>query len=160
MNHDPVKQAWQASVEIARTPPLDEVRKGADKLYRRVRRRNSIEYAACAIVIVLAGPMMLKGPHILHKIGAAMLVVAVLYVAWQLHRRASAVPPDAAGTMPIYEFLRGQLARQRDALRGVLWWYLLPLVPGMVLIFAGNGLDPVIEAAYNEWFTTEILPTL
>ena len=161
MSHDPVKQAWQASVEIAGAPPLEKVRKDADKFYRTIRRRNVIEYVACVIAVVLFASKILTGPHILHKVGAAMIVAAAIYAPWQLHRRASAVSPDMALGMPIYEFLRGQLVRQRDALRSVLVWYVLPFVPGIVLIFAGNGLDPEIEAAgppiWQRWLAIAVV---
>jgi len=83
----------------------------------------------------------------LHTAGLALLIAALIFMPWQLHRRASAVSPDTAGTMPIYAFLRGQLIRQRDALKCIVTWYVLPLLPGMALIIAGNGLDPEIEAA-------------
>ena len=161
MSHDPVKQAWQASVEIAGAPPLKKVRKDADKFYRTIRRRNVIEYVACAIAVVLFASKIFTGPHILHKVGAAMIVAAAIYAPWQLHRRASAVSPDMALGMPICEFLRGQLVRQRDALRSVLVWYVLPFVPGIILIFAGNGLDPEIEAAgppiWQRWLAIAVV---
>jgi hypothetical protein len=147
MNHDPVKQAWQASVEIAGAPPLEEVRKGADKLYRRVKWRNRVEYVACAVVVVMSAINIFEFPHILHKLGYALLLAAAIYAPWQLHRRASAVAPETAGAMPIYDFLRGQLVRQRDALKNILWWYVMPFVPGIALTLAANGLDPKIEAA-------------
>ena len=161
MSHDPVKQAGQASVELAGAPPLKKVRKDADKFYRTIRRRNVIEYVACAIAVVLFASKIFTGPHILHKVGAAMIVAAAIYAPWQLHRRASAVSPDMALGMPIYEFLRGQLVRQRDALRSVLVWYVLPFVPGIILIFAGNGLDPEIEAAgppiWQRWLAIAVV---
>lgn len=147
MNSDPVKQAWQASVEIAGNPPLEEVRAGADKFYRRILWRNRIEYIACVVVIAVFSVYIFILPHILHKVGSALVVVAAIYAPWQLHRRASAIRPEIAGAMPIYDFLRGQLVRQRDALRGIFWWYILPFLPGTALVFAGNGLDPEIEAA-------------
>jgi hypothetical protein len=147
MNHDPVKQAWQASVEIAGAPPLEEVRKGADKFYRYIKWRNIVEYVACVVAVVVFTIYFFTMPHILHKIGSALLVAASIYAPWQLHRRASAVAPETAGAMPIYGFLRGQLVRQRDALKTILGWYVLPFVPGMVLFIAGNGLDPEVEAA-------------
>jgi len=147
MNSDPVKQAWQSSVEIAGAPPLEEVRKGADKFYRYVKWRNIVEYVACVLVIVVFTIYIFTMPHVLHKVGSAMVVAAAIYAPWQLHRRASAVPPEMAGAMPIYAFVRGQLVRQRDALRGIFWWYILPFLPGIALIFAGNGLHPETEAA-------------
>lgn len=147
MTDDPAKQAWQASVQIAGAPPLEDVRKGADRLYRRVRLRNSVEYIACAVVVVLGVWRVFTMEYVHHKVGMALLVLAALSVVWQLHRRASAVSPEGAGETPLYIFLRAQLVRQRDALREVFWWYLLPFVPGFAVIFMGNGLVPELERA-------------
>jgi hypothetical protein len=147
MTEDPAKQAWQASVAIAGAPPLEEVRKRADKFFRAVRLRNRIEYVACAVVIVVFAYYLFTMEHILHKLGSVATIVAAIYAPWQLHRRASAVPPELAGTMPIYGFLRSQFARQRDALKSVVVWYVLPFLPGLALFIAGNGLDPQIQAA-------------
>ena len=147
MTEDPAKQAWQASVEIAGAPPLEEVRQGADKFYRTIRRRNLIEYVACVVVIVVFTSYIFTLPHILHKIGSALVVAAAIYSPWQLHRRASAVSPETALGMPIHAFLRRQLVRQRDALKNILWWYILPFFPGLALVIAGNGLHAETEAA-------------
>jgi voltage-gated potassium channel Kch len=138
MNADPVKQAWQASVEIAGTPPLKEVRAGADKFYRAIRWRNLIEYAACAVVVVSFGAYAFTLPTLLQRFGSALVVLATFYTVWQLHRRGSAEAPEMAGTMPLYAFLRAQLVRQRDALKAIFWWYLLPFLPGMALLMAGS----------------------
>ena len=43
--------------------------------------------------------------------------------------------------MPIYDFLRAQLVRQRDALKSVFWWYMLPFIPGLAMILIGNGME-------------------
>jgi len=139
---DPAKQAWQASVEIAGAPPLEEVRKGAAKFYRYVFWRNAVEYVACVVVVVVFTSYVFVLPHLLQKLGSAMVVLATFYVAWQLHRRASAEPPEKAGTMPLLLFARAQMIRQRDALRSIFWWYILPFVPGLVLAMIGNVLDP------------------
>ena len=147
MTNDPAKQAWLASVEIAGTPPIEDVRKGADRLYRVVKWRNRIEYVACAIAVMVFTYKLPTAPTILHTVGLALIIAAFVYMPWQFHRRASAVSPDTAGTMPIYAFLRAQLVRQRDAFRSIVGWYILPWLPGLALLFAGNGLDPEIEAA-------------
>lgn len=138
MNDDPAKRAWQASVEIGGALPLDEVRKGADKFYRTIRRRNAIEYAACVFVVVAFSANVFILPHVLQRIGSALIVLATFYVGWQLHRRGSAETPEKAGTMPIAAFARAQLVRQRDALRSIFWWYLLPFMPGLATAVAGG----------------------
>jgi len=160
MNDDPAKQAWQASVEIAGAPPLEDVRKGANKFYRYVKWRNAVEYAACVIVVIAFGAYVFTLPHPLQKIGSALVVVATFYVAWQLHRRASAEPPEKAGTMPILVFTRGQLVRQRDALRSIFWWYMLPFLPGLALVLLGSGQDPALAAktpVWGRWFTLALM---
>lgn len=138
MNDDPAKQAWQSSVDIGGALPLEEVRRGADKFYRAIRRRNLIEYVACVIVVVSFSAYVFVLPDVLQRIGSGLIVLATFYVAWQLHRRGSAEAPEKAGTMPLYAFVRGQLVRQRDALRAVFWWYLLPFLPGLVLMVVGS----------------------
>ena len=145
MTDDPAKKAWLASVEIAGAPPLEEVRKGAGKFYRYVKRRNMVEYAACVFVVVTFTWYIFTLPHVLQRVGSALIVLATLYVAWQLHRRASAVAPEQAGTMPLMLFARAQMVRQRDALRSILWWYILPFVPGMVVMISGSMLHKAAE---------------
>jgi hypothetical protein len=141
MTEDPAKQAWQASVEIAGAPPLEEVRKGASKFYRYIWWRNAVEYVACVIVVVGFTSYVFTLPNPLQKVGSVLVVLGTLYVAWQLHRRASAVPPEAAGTMPLLLFARAQLVRQRDALRSIFGWYIAPFLPGMAVFMTGTMLE-------------------
>jgi hypothetical protein len=141
MTDDPAKQAWQASVEIAGAPPLEAVRKGADKFYRYVKWRNLVEYGACVIVVGGFGSYIFTLPHVLQKIGSVLVILAVFYIAWQLHRRASAVPPEAAGTMPLLLFARAQMVRQREALRSIFGWYIAPFLPGLAVFMTGTLLE-------------------
>ena len=138
MNEDPAKQAWQASVEIAGAPPLEEVRKGVNGFYRFIRWRNGIEYVACAIGVSTFSVYIFTMQHLLQKAGSAMIVAAGIFMAWQLHRRAGAMAPENAGTMPLLAFSRAQMVRQRDALRGLFWWYILPMLPGMLVFLLGT----------------------
>ena len=38
------------------------VRAGADRFYRRVRRRNAVEYAACVFVVICIRPVVTELP--------------------------------------------------------------------------------------------------
>lgn len=142
MNDDIARQAWQSSVEIAGPLPLAEVRAGANKFYRFIFWRNFVEYAACVVVVVVFTSYVFVLPEPLQRVGSAMIVVGTFYVAWQLHRRASAVPPERAGTMPLYAFMRAQMIRHRDALRSIFWWYMFPFLPGLALLLAGSMYAP------------------
>jgi hypothetical protein len=166
MTPESAKYAWQTSVAGADQPALDEVRAGAAKLHRFVRRRNVIEYAACVLAAAVFAIYVLWLPHPLQKLGSALVVLATLFAARQLHVRASAVAPESAGTMPILAFARTQLERQRDALRSIFWWYLLPFLPGLVLVIVGSasaragGAVAVAMAKPIEWIAVAIAGVL
>lgn len=136
------KTAWQESVTEATPPPLDAIRASADHFYRLVRRRNRIEYVASAFVIVCFTAYTFLLPSPVARIGAALVVLATLYVAWRLHRHASAdAPPAAEAARPLIEHQRAQFVRQRDMLATVWRWYLMPFVPGLGLMI----LSPAVE---------------
>jgi hypothetical protein len=137
MTTDPVKQSWQSSVTDPVVPPIDQLRAGAMQFYRKVRRRNLIEYLACVFVVVIFSAYAVVLPLAPVRAGAALVVIGTLFIAWQLHHRASAIPPERAGSSSILAFQRAQLVRQRDALASIFWWYLLPLIPGVLLMMFG-----------------------
>lgn len=145
------RESWQASVTEAQPPSMEEVRAGAEKFYRKVRLRNRIEYVACAVAVIAFTIQAFTLNNVLQRAGAAMVVAGTLFAAWQLHRRASAVAPESAGAMPILDFTRMQLARQRDALSSIFWWYILPFLPGLGLIMIGAGQDPAAAAKVPIW---------
>jgi hypothetical protein len=82
-------------------------------------------------------PSLLRADSWLMQLGSALVILAVGYVAWQLHRRGSARPGPETGAA-LADFHRSELVRQRDALRSVASWYLAPFAPGMLLIMAGR----------------------
>lgn len=140
---DPVKQAWQAA-DAADLPRLEDVRARAGLFHRRVRRRNALEYAAALITVPVFVFGALTLPSVTIRTGCVLAILGILFVVWQLHRRASAVGPGENAAAPLIAHQRAQLVRQRDALASVGTWYLLPLVPGLVVIL----LAPVIEGGW------------
>ena len=138
---DPLKQAWQASGGDMPLPRLDDVRAGAGLFYRRIRRRNMIEYGAALITVPVFAHAALTAPGMTIRIGAVLAIFGILLIVWQLHRRASAVPPAGDAVLPLIAHQRAQLVRQRDALASIGTWYLLPIIPGLGLI----ALAPVID---------------
>lgn len=100
---------------------------------RTVRRRNMMEYAAGALVIVLFGALGVMfasaGEWLIAATNIAMVSAAIFVIA-KLQRDGSVqarLPEQSCR-----DHLRGQLARQRDLLRGVPKWYLAPFLPGLL----------------------------
>jgi hypothetical protein len=116
----------------------EELRERMNKFERTIRRRNLREYLAAALVVGVFAYYGWVFPTLLLRIGCALLIMGTAYVAYQLHRRASARPaPAEMGLRNCVEFQRSELERQRDALRAVWSWYLLPFLPGMVIFLIG-----------------------
>ncbi|HNX48799.1 MAG TPA: hypothetical protein PLS53_01755 [Thermoanaerobaculaceae bacterium] len=117
---------------------LDQLRLRSRKLDRRVWWRNLREYAASVAVIGTFGYYIWRFPAPMVRLGCALVVAGVLFMVHSLHTRGAArtVPTEMAFRSCL-EFHREQLERQRDLLRGVWRWYLLPLVPGMAVFLFG-----------------------
>jgi len=109
-----------------------------EELQRTIKRRNLREYVAAALVLAVFAYYSWIFPALLLRIGCGLIIAGTGYVIYQLHRRASARPaPADMGFQSCVNFQRSELVRQRDALRGVWSWYLLPFLPGLVVFLLG-----------------------
>ena len=134
-----MKNVWQSQpTEPPRIRP-GEVRRKMNKFERRIFWRNVREYAAGLLVIAIFGYYEWRFNTLLVRLGSGMIIAGTLYVMYQLHRRASTRPaPADLGSSTCIEFHRKSLERQRDALRAVWSWYLLPFAPGLVILAIGS----------------------
>lgn len=129
--------------------PDDMRREAVD---RAARQRNRFEYlaggaaalllAACAVALLGQGGTSAR-PAADRMIGWGFIALALgLAVAgWLLHwqsRAARRVDP----ALTAHDALLARLAAERDLLRSAWRWYVLPLVPGFVLIYVGGMSDP------------------
>lgn len=128
--------AWQNAASEASFSDPAACAARASKFERTIRRRNLIEYAAGALVIVLfaasSAGATFRGEWLI-ALSMALTVVGAGFVMWGLHRRASNL--DRRPEDPCVLHLRRQYERQFEALRDVPKWYLGPLVPGMALFY-------------------------
>ena len=130
------KDLWRD--QPTETPPMTLEQIHARGFQSNVRRRNVIEYVACAVVIAAFGAYIVILPSLVLKAASVLVILGALIVVFQLHRRASARPtPLAADALA---FHRAELVRQHEALRSAWLWYLVPLAPGMALFIYGETL--------------------
>lgn len=129
---DPIIQLW-ANQPVSPVPiDASDMAAQADRLASRIRRRDAIEYAASAIVVVAFGWIGYALDDALFRIACAVIIFGTLVVARNLWTRR--VRPDLAllGQASHIHY-RAQLVRQRDSLASVWRWYLGPFVPGLLL---------------------------
>jgi hypothetical protein len=134
-----LRSLWQTMPTDVVVMSAEEMRERARKFKRRIQRRNMIEYAACAIVVVAFGryATFTEPATPLWPIANIAIIIGTLVIAFNLHRIARAgAAPQAASVADLIAFHRGELMRQRQALVSVWKWYLLPVAPGLLLWFA------------------------
>jgi hypothetical protein len=136
-SRDP-RELWQRQAVEATAPSLAKVREEAGAFGRTIRSRNRREYVAAALVMLFFGWRAVGAERAWERTGLLLIVAGTIYVTLQLARRGSARTPPAEASCLDYH--RAELERQRDLLRGVWSWYLLPLVPGLAVLLGGQVL--------------------
>ena len=117
---------------------IEQVRSKVSTFESKIRVRNGLEYAAAVVVVASFGYQVFTAPNIFLKTGAVLVILAAILVVYLLHTRGSAKDmPEDLGRAASLDFYRTSLARQRDLLQSVWSWYLLPFVPGILLILFG-----------------------
>ena len=135
-----VQSVWQQQPSEGRGPSIENIRRQAGKFDRQIAWRNVREYAGALVAAVCFAAIFWGASDVLVRVGAASIVAGLLYVVWHLHAQgASRRLPAELGQTTGLEFLKADLARQRDLLRGVWRWYLGPPLPGMVLLFVATA---------------------
>ncbi len=135
---DHAKSIWKNQPIEPVVVSLAELRNKVKKFERRVFWRNLREYGASVIVVAGFGFYIWKFPTPMARFGCVLVIAGVLFVVYTLHKRgASRSVPAELAFYDCLEFHRKELERQRDLLRDVWTWYLLPLVPGLVVFLLG-----------------------
>ena len=137
-----LKDLWQGQQTDPPRIPSEDFRRKVHKFERKIFWRNVREYIAGAVVIAWFGYYEWKFRGLLVRVGSGLIIAGALYVLFQLHRRASVrIAPADLGSNTCIDFHRKSLERQRDALRSIWSWYLLPFVPGLVVLLIGSMMN-------------------
>jgi hypothetical protein len=158
MSEQDLKHMWKRQDVAAATFTPAELRDKADVFRRTIRRRNLLEYAAGAIAIAGSCFNIWLFGDALTRVASLVSIVGIGIVLWQLHRRASthAAPEDLG--QPGLRSYRAQLVRQRDAMRSVWLWYILPLLPGYELFIWSRRVAMAMSG--GGWWIYALMPAL
>ena len=120
------------------TVTLENIHDRAARFQRRISLGNAIEYVASVFVVAIFGWYCWVLPGWMTKLGTALVIAAMPFILWQLHRRGGAHRLPDASALGLIDFHRRELERRRDALRTAWLWYILPVIPGIVLMMLGR----------------------
>jgi hypothetical protein len=133
LQNNSVQELWQSQpVEVTKMS-VEEIRRRSGKFERKIRWRNIREYVASLMAAALMGYFYITANDVTSRVTFALFIVAMLWIVIALHRMGSArrTPVDV-DTLTTQQFYRAELERQLAVVKNVWWWYLAPMVPGMV----------------------------
>ena len=158
MNEQDLKQLWKRQAVPAATFTPAELRGKAEVFRRTIRRRNLLEYVAGATAIAGSCFNIWLFGDALTRVASLVSIAGIGTVLWQLHRRASTqASPEDLG-QPGLRSYRAQLVRQRDAMRSVWLWYILPLLPGYELFIWSRRVAMAMSG--GGWWIYALMPAL
>ena len=111
------------------------------KFEKDIKKRNNREIGVAMVLIPIFGYYAYSIPPTLSKIGSVLLVLYALFVIYKL-KKVNKNKPSSDTSSSIKAYLvsyKSYIAQERLLLKNVLYWYLLPAIPGMVLFKAGFG---------------------
>jgi Flp pilus assembly protein TadB len=139
MTKSSIQSLWQAEPAAFEPMSLEQVRAQAARFSGSIRNRNLREYVAAIFVIIIFGLYAWFFSSLLLKAGSVLTALGALFVMWQLWYRTSR-PDTGSAAASIVSHYRHRLVTERDALKSVAWWYLLPLMPGFLVFSIGKML--------------------
>ena len=138
---DEILDVWQAqSADDFRMSP-DALRTQLASLERRVRVRTRGGLLVTVSLIVCFFWMLTISRHVMMTTGIALVLIGVAYLGYQVWQNRSRSGAPFVGGVPSIDYLRSELARQRDFHRGKTFWTRMAIfTPGPLVLFPGFAL--------------------
>lgn len=151
MNDDALKQMWQGQ-RFETLPALPDAAQIAAMKTRMkdfdqtISGRDYVEVAACIFIVGWFGwDLLFRNNSTLTQAGCVVLIVSAVFIAWKLIGSKRRIP-KAKPSAPIFEAVKVELQKvenQIGLLKSVAWWYLLPLLVGVMMCsWGGSGNVP------------------
>jgi hypothetical protein len=107
---------------------------------KRIRVRNTTEYLATAVVVLVFARLAWKAPSAMEQTGLAIVAAGGVWIAFYILRFGTALKqPDPGANLTAYrKSLSENYDRQIRLLRNVKFWYLLPPYVGILMAVIGT----------------------
>ncbi|MFS4417901.1 hypothetical protein [Maribacter sp. 2307ULW6-5] len=143
MMEDELIAIWQSSpkteqIKFERSRLMIDVQLGVNRLQKSWRNMLIREGLAATIGIPIFTYIAITHPFALTRMGSALIVLSILYIILWLYKTDRQKPNSYAKTYLAYLLEAREILRvQKKSLENVLYWYVLPLYPGLFLFLLG-----------------------
>ena len=144
MTFDDLRSSWQETNGESlsaeqREEIVARVCRRVERLGASILRRDVIETVAAVAVIFFFSGFFLRSDIPVAKTGAAIVVASAVFIIYKLHRTRLVQKPTPLDAS-VRQFCKTEmerLDRQIRLGRSVLWWYIIPPLVGVNLLFSG-----------------------
>ena len=143
MMEDELIALWQSSprheqIKFEKSRLILEVQSSLDKFNKAIYRRDFIEIgAAIFIVIPVFTYEAYRQPNSLTKLGAIWIVIYCFFVIYKLLKVKRRKPKDSDSYLDYLKKSKTYLEKQKNLLNKVILWYILPSLPGVIIMVTG-----------------------
>lgn len=146
-------QIWQSSsnqdrIKFEKSKLILEMKSSLDRFQKSLKYRDFVEFLNAIIVIPIFAYLTYSLPHVLSKIGCLLIILCVIYVIFKLKSLNQYKPNTLTDSYIEYLYqYKNYLRLQKKMRETAPYWYLLPLVTGVVLFVLGiiTNLDAPIS---------------
>lgn len=145
MNDQELKLLWKSQPLDAETVSLDAIRGAAKNFNTTIVRRNRLEELAGCLAMLTFGVFAWIQENTTMRTGCVLIILGTLVMLYQLRKRAKIGVLPTQGVAGTYvDYFRAELVRQRDSLRAIWLWGVVPALPGVaVLVWGMAEKDPL-----------------
>lgn len=138
-----VLDLWQSQRGEGFQMTPEDIRQRTERMEKKLQLRTRGGYVVCASLIVFLSWWAIVSNNLVQRLGAVLTIGALAYMARQIQQNAMKKPPASAmGDTQSIDYLRTELARQRDFHRGRTFWSrLLLFIPSGLLFFHGFAME-------------------
>jgi len=143
MMEDELIKIWQSSpqaeqIKFEKSRLMLDLQSSLNRIHRVWRNMLIRETLAFAICIPIFTYIACTLPFTLTRIGSGLIVLAVVYIVFRLFRFKRQKPNNNSENYLDYLYsTREVLGIQKKALDNVVFWYVLPISPGLILFMLG-----------------------
>jgi hypothetical protein len=151
MNLDDAKALWSSDNEptddtmsthtLSDSDILRLVKEQSEAFDKKIWRRDLLESIAAVAVFLFFGWLAWHDPSQLVRAGSLIIMGGSTLIFWRLRRVRTRFADVSAG-QPVKQMLQQERAKvdaQIRLLESVLWWYIAPLLVGLLLVTVGDS---------------------
>lgn len=157
MELNELKQVWKqqnidSKMEYSQSELMLLINNKMLSLEKEIKSRDRLEIIACVVIVLFFGYILFTTQSLWKQIGSATLMLSGVFIAYKL-KSAQITRPDEPSQYDhsMQEHLSWELQqvrRQKKLLKNVAWWYIAPIVVGLLFFTIGFESGIITQVVY------------